>query len=447
MSTVTHFISLIGPWELARRSVEKELDIKVDHFLSLSPFKNHEAHLVKNFPDIQFKYLDELHEGVKQHIADPYSKDITVFKNCAKDLNIAPSDIQLSIPPCAGLCMLNAGNRGADNAANRWMYESVKWFLAQGSTVLCFENAPGLLGAEGLKVLNEINEILKFNGLDKEYKFHLTKTTTSQHGIPQNRARAFAYLYKKPKHMLFKNISKKAPPLEEWLDGFNFPAVETPDAGNDHIVMRTNWNTEFEDLINMHDLWKYMRSLTQETEDDSKSFSSWPVWLEMYKKDKTFFGKYEKMAKKAEYMLAKLADGKGFWDSSPIFAKGRTNAIVSKNAFSIVHPKHNRYLTIRELMCLMGYPTSFRLIDPVKNFNHICQSLPICTGADHLRWAHGIATGDPRFVTEAINTNDTLLLQNNMNGNLENDVAVCEFVGPWKPFAKPKISKLKSFVK
>jgi hypothetical protein len=42
---------------------------------------------------------------------------------------------------------------------------------------------------------------------------------------------------------------------------------------------------------------------------------------------------------------------------------------------------------MREVMCLMGYPVEFDLKgDPAKVFNHVCQSVPINTAADAIRW-------------------------------------------------------------
>ena len=446
-TTVTNFIMLIGPWELARQrlnSEEPNLQLNAKYNFSLSPFKANEQHLFANFKDFHIDYLDDLSADIKTSISEHFgSSDCSAYKKYIKENNIEATDIQLSIPPCAGLSLLNNGNRGADNKANGWMYETVKWFISQGNKVLCLENAPGLLGKEGLSVLKNVEKILKDNGVEKEYKFHLTKTSTTQHGIPQHRTRAFLYLYKSNEHIILKNIKHKTPTVEAWLERY----PNENDESIDHVPLKDNWASVFIDFINEKGDWQRFRDLTK-SDNDTKVISCWPTWLEEYKKDPNYFGDRTKNLKRAaDKMLKKLEVGLGYWDSSPNFIRGRINAIVAKNSYNTVHPKYDRYLTIRELMSLMGYPDSYRLVNVQKNFNAICQSLPVCTGMDHIRWAYGIAKRDPKYVGETVKTPHTLLMQHKMKSDLENSLFSCEFEMPWNSFKKERKSSLKSFVK
>lgn len=442
MITITHFIPLIGPFIMGSKQI-KDYDVKNEYFISLSPFKNNEQHINHNFNEINMQYMDEIDPTIKEHITAPFDKDISVYKNCVKCQGIKPTDIQLSVPPCAGLSMMNAGNRGADAAANRWMYETVKWFLAQGSKVLIFENAPGFVGAHGLKVMENINEILKHNGVENEYKMQVTKTNTVSHGIPQNRQRCFFYLYKSNSHFIFKNIKHNTPSLEEFL---TLPEAEDPTI--DHVTFKASWNQEDIGLIEKKNEWKFFRDLLHK--DPSKPYDSvscFPYWLEKYKQDKSYFADYPKKAKDCERVMKKMEQGLGYWDGSPNFYRGRTNAIVAKNAYNTIHPIYNRYLTIRELMTLMGYPQSFKLVDPIKNFNHICQSLPVKTGIDHIKWAIGIVTGDDNLVVKDIKIDEKVLFQNNCKADLQNEISVGNF-DKWSPYTGvKKTSKLKAFVK
>ena len=444
--TITNFIMLVGPWELAKRRLmeeEPELNLVSKYNFSLTPFRNNEQHLAHNFPGFQIDYIDEQDEGIKSAITEGFGNtDLTAYKNYIVKNGIQPTDIQLSIPPCAGLSLLNNGNRGADAKANGWMYETVKWFIAQDNKVLCLENAPGLLGKDGLKVLKNIENVLEANGVKDKYKFHLTKTTTTQHGIPQHRTRSFLYLYKAEEHVIFKNIVHDTISVEKWLEKY----PEEYDASIDHVPLKDNWAKIFVDFITEKDQWEYFRDLLK-TDDPTKVISCWPTWLEEYKKDPTYFGSYEKLQRAADKMLKKLEQGLGYWDSSPNFIRGRINAIVAKNSYNTVHPKYNRYLSIRELMSLMGYPDSYQIVDVQKNFNNICQSLPICTGMDHIRWATGIVSGN-KYVSETkIKPASTLFMQYNMKSDLESEMFESEFAMPWIPLKKKKTSKLKSFVK
>lgn len=448
MTTITNFIMLVGPWELAKQRLNKEepeLQLETKYNFSLSPFKNNEQHLFANLKDFKIDYIDELDEDVKNAVTNDFGgTDISAYKNYIKKNNIQPTDLQFSIPPCAGLSLLNCGNRGCDAKANGWMYETVKWFIAQENTVLCLENAPGLVGADGLKVLKNVENILKANGVENDYRFHLTKTTTKNHGIPQHRSRSFFYLYKKKEHLKLKNIAHEKISVEKWLEKY----PQTFDESIDHIPLKDNWATVYIDFLNDKNEWHVFRDLLNNSPESEKIIACWPTWIENYKKDPKYFDGYENMKKDADYKIKKLEQGLGYWDASPNFIKGRINAIVAKNSYNTIHPIYNRYLTIRELMSLMGYPDDYKLVNVQKNFNHICQSLPICTGMDHIRWAAGIATENPKYVEKmSIQPTARLFLQSNMKADLENETLETDFKMPWNKFVGKKTSKLKAFVK
>ena len=442
MTSITHFIPLIGPFIMGSKQI-KDYKVENKYFISFSPFKNNEQHINHNFNEINVNYVDEVDQSVKDHITTEFSKDCSCYRNFIKANGIQPTDIQLSVPPCAGLSMMNAGNRGADAAANRWMYETVKWFIAQESKVLVFENAPGFVGTHGLKVMEQINEILKFNGVEDQYKMQVTKTNTVSHGIPQNRQRCFFYLHKSNSHFIFKNIKHITPSLEDYL---TYPEAE--DESIDHVTFKASWNQEDIGLIEKKNEWKFFRDLLhKDTTKDHENISCFPYWLEKYKQDKSYLADYPKKVKDCERIIKKLEQGLGYWDGSPNFVRGRTNAIVAKNAYNTIHPIYNRYLTIRELMHLMGYPQSFKLVNPIKNFNHICQSLPVKTGIDHIKWAIGIATNDENLVIKDIKINEKVLFQNNCKADLQNEINVGNF-DKWSPYSGvKKTSKLKAFVK
>ena len=52
-------------------------------------------------------------------------------------------------------------------------------------------------------------------------------------------------------------------------------------------------------------------------------------------------------------------------------------AVITKNVEYAVHPEEDRFLNIRELMHLMGLPHDFEIENPMKNWNHVCQNVPV----------------------------------------------------------------------
>jgi site-specific DNA-cytosine methylase len=416
----------------------KEFDIDNKYIFSFPAFASNQQHLEANYSDAKITYLDEV-------LLPDYTDgtnvwmDATKYKEHIKVSNIEATDLMLAVPPCAGLSMLNTGNRGADCAANRWMYETVKWNIAQGNKVLCLENAPGLVGAEGVRVLRVIRDILDFNGVGGEYKMHCTKTTTMNHGIPQKRDRTFLYIYKSDSFVPFKNIKNVLPKLEDFLK-----RPEATDTVN-HDFLKSTWSNILTDYLNKNNLWEKARALV----GDMQTMTITPLLFEIYNKDNTAFDEWPEIKYDIEKKQKKLDKDLGYWDAGAIIAKGKVNAIIAKNAFRIVHPKYNRYITVREMMDLMGYPDSFVLQGDInRNFNHICQSLPVKTGMDHIRWAQGIVNNDPRYVGENIVDHSIdVLLQNNMASDLENDLKIIQQGdNEFKSYKKVKRNKLKTFM-
>eukprot|EP00091_Calanus_sinicus_P021550 TRINITY_DN6434_c0_g1_i2.p1 TRINITY_DN6434_c0_g1~~TRINITY_DN6434_c0_g1_i2.p1 ORF type:complete len:215 (-),score=80.04 TRINITY_DN6434_c0_g1_i2:101-745(-) len=84
-----------------------------------------------------------------------------------------------------------------------------------------------------------------------------------------------------------------------------------------------------------------------------------------------------------EHCKEKLSRGLGYWDDSPKFMGDHFTAVITKNVVYAVHPEEDRFLNIRELMHLMGLPHDFQIDNP-KNWNRVCQNVPLNTASD---WA------------------------------------------------------------
>ena len=83
-----------------------------------------------------------------------------------------------------------------------------------------------------------------------------------------------------------------------------------------------------------------------------------------------------------EHIKSKLGRGLGYWDDSPKFMGDHFTAVITKNVSFAAHPTEDRFLNIRELLHLMGMPHDFVVENPQRNWNHICQNVPVNTAAD-----------------------------------------------------------------
>lgn len=408
--TVRHFIPLIGPYILAC----KKLGIKdEDEVYSFEAFKDNDQHVYNNDENKKPIIITGLDDEINPE------HDMEKFKKYVEENNVKPTNILTSVPPCAGLSRLNSCSeskngkaRGADAAQNNWIYSAVKFYLATNTDVLVFENAPALATEKGLRVVENIMNIIEKNGYKR--KVQLVKTTTINHGLPQNRGRSFMLIHKNENFVLLKNKKHNYISIEDFLSNI---VIDEKDPVN---IVASQRNKYVDEWNLFYEKNPEIKRLFEETYKDKKEIylTSWVFLFDMFKENKYSLNDYPIMKKTFEHILNKKNKGKGFWDSSPVFIKGRINAITSKNGFRIFNPiNREKFLSIRELMCLMGMPTSFKLADPLKNYNHICQNIPVNTAADSLLWAKECLENK-----EKIDGYYKFTVHDNNSGDMENKV-------------------------
>lgn len=456
--TATHFIPLVGPWSIACKELTKEGEFEMEekYFFSLPPFAGNEVHLPHNYGH-EFDYLSmdllpDYDDGNKWMSNESY-------KNYIQEQKIASTNFQLSLPPCAGLSMLNNANRGADNASNRWMYEAVKWYLAQSNDVLIIENAPGLYGDKGEPVVKTVKDIIEYNGLGEDIAIHLIKTSTSKHGIPQNRPRTFLYLYKKSlldgNYAKFKNLNNVTPHVKDFLK-----RSFEEDPSIDHVHQAAEKNSPTLQYIRAANRFDEFRGKAVEffkTNPKRGTMGTWAHLIEEYRNDETVFDildeeskQYKTLVRVAKKNIAKLADNKGYWDDSVVVPNTSYNAVTAKTFGTMLHPTYDRLLTYREIMDMMGYPTEFKIKEVNKNWNHICQNMPIKTGIDQLKWAIGIFTKDDRYLADTIDgENISVLKASYFSGDVEKNIGYYDknFVYCTNLKSKPTETVLTDFFK
>lgn len=326
------------------------------------------------------------------------------YKVITNDTPKGKLNIVVGTPPCAALSQLNTGKsaavKGSGCAKNEWMYEVFKDGIDRyDADVVIIENAPALFTNKGKGVADALYALVKERG----YSLTLYKTSTMYHGIPQNRDRTFAFAWK-----------SKTAPILEWYD--------RPRKNFSEFLQEVNENDLHQEIIINPKISNepYFEFIKHHTKDDprkalieSKRITcfNWvnengllPAALAWFTETGNEAG-----IKYATHALNKFNQGLGIWDGSTHIFNEYMNAVIGRNMNDTVHPEHDRSLTVREALHLMGFPKNFELLGGRSKINHIAQNVPVCTAADMVEQAI-------KFVRGELPLSDTdYLKQNNHN--------------------------------
>lgn len=302
-------------------------------------------------------------------------------------------DVLAHVAICSGLSQMNSSNSGskargdANNDQNQNMYNLTKLGMRMKAKVVAFENAPQAYTSSGEGTIEKLKEIAE----SYNYSTHLFKTDTLLHGIPQSRKRTFIMFYSDKNPGLFnydhtdytnlKNYLKEVPKDALYSSDF----IEEPSVilgGLYKFVLdKTNSKTLLEAIEKLDKKDKETWTVAQLTEligfDEAIAYFEEKI----LKEDDEEKNKLQKILQNVKHYKNKKEQGKSFWDNTTILAnRGKfTNAIVGKSLTSMINPNEERPYTIRELLHLMGHPHDFEMINPNKNWNHICQNVPVKT--------------------------------------------------------------------
>jgi site-specific DNA-cytosine methylase len=354
-------------------------------------FQSNESHLRAYWPDVPYINLD--HENPTVDRLD------FVSTTC----------------PCAGLSMLNYSkngggkSRGSDAAQNEWMYRSAKYVLGELKPRVFFgENAPGLFGEIGKGVVEKLFEIAQEYG----YSMSLMKTSTSKHGIPQERSRTFYFFWDSEYAPVLNYYDRERKDLVKYL-------AEVPSDASLQETFNT-WNIEDLPTIRFLEEKKGLK-WSEIMADEDKGTLNWYIvkngWLDecIEYADEIMPGSVD--SRVLHHMKVKLADGKGFWDGSPRLGRDHFNAVISKNMICGAHPEEKRFITLREYMHLMGLPHDFELLEKGQ-WNHIAQNVPTATARD---WTLEVI----KYIKgELPSSGQKLFRQNNLNGQHKIEEAI-----------------------
>jgi site-specific DNA-cytosine methylase len=380
-------IPLIGGFPLGAEKALGKPPVKI---ISLPGFEKNDSHYVHYQNEI-------LKRNLKYEQIDP---DDLTFK---EKINII-----VSTPPCAGLSQLNSGKKdsdvkGAGCKKNEFMYicaeQAIKCFDADA---IIIENAPALYTSKGRPVVEKLYKIAK----DNKYSLSLYKTSTMFHGIPQNRVRTFAFLWKSDKTPELKYYKKEFPNVIEYLKQIPKDALHSDILVNHHCMnepyyqflqhyYKTN-NPRDQILTNSHTAHSHVMKLGL-----LDKFISWAE------------ENHEKGHKLGLHAREKFSRGLGVWDGSVHVFKEHFNAVIGRALAESIHPTEDRALNIREAFHLMGFPHDFELLGGKKNLNHIAQNVPVCTAADMVSEAADVICGD-RYMIDS-----DFIRQNNFHKKID----------------------------
>lgn len=286
-------------------------------------------------------------------------------------------DVIVGTPPCAALSQLNTGRnesvKGAGCQKNEWMYrvfeEGIDTFKARAIVV---ENAPALYTNKGKDVADRLYKIAK----DRGYSLTLYKTSTMYHGIPQNRQRAFAIAWDNKTAPVMGWYKRDRKNFKEYLKEVPENAIQqdiviNPSVYNDHYYqyIKHRENRDPRELM-------IEQGINTAFQFVQKNYGIANA-LDWFKSTGN-----EKGIKYASHALMKFEMGKGIWDGSTHVFEDVMNAVIGRNMVDTIHPIHDRSLTIREALHMMGFPMDFELLKGRPSINHIAQNVPVCTARD-----------------------------------------------------------------
>lgn len=296
-----------------------------------------------------------------QYIKNYYSA--VPFFDLSIDMPRMPKvDIMTCVPPCSGLSTATSSSaRGCKAPQNKHMLKVAEFGMINKTEVILIENAPTLYSKGGEPFAKRFLPLCKKYG----YSMVLYLTSTILHGLPQNRKRSFAILYK----------GNRIPGWEQFTVKIDYPSLHQMKVENSPVSKR--WNPNEDELIyvlqeklkckNNRDLLYKVAQLYHE-----KPVTAWKVFT-----DSGF--KHRFRTEPYRYMQRTMEAGNGIMDRSPYLVWDHCNALMWKSAHKMINPAApTRQLNIRELMNLMGLPKDYKEI-PAKDINVLFQNVPVST--------------------------------------------------------------------
>lgn len=287
-------------------------------------------------------------------------------------------DIVMSVCPCGGMSSQNTskGDRKGVNAPqNNYMYNSAEYILEKVKPTVYFgENAQALFEESGAPIIERLKAIAEKHG----YSFSLYKTDAVLHGVPQRRIRTFYFFWK-----------SRTAPILNFIDSTfegdikDFLGMIPKDATFQDVFLYKLPPTEFfkpykfllekEGLTHAECVKKYPRKNVTKILRSKGLVEECIEWMEKhYPNDKISEVDHAmNLVELYKKYKSNFDSGHGVFDRSPYFCTKIYKATIRANMRRFVHPEEDRYLSMREVMSLMGYPLDYNPTFSNKNTGSI----------------------------------------------------------------------------
>jgi site-specific DNA-cytosine methylase len=310
------------------------------------------------------------------HIRE-YWKDVPYRVIDQEGLETSPVDIVVGVPVCSALSSLNP-NSSPDYHSVKNVYESAEFALDHLTPeVALFENAPALFTKKGEKVLANLMEIGRARG----YSLTVVKTNTLLHGIPQNRMRTFYFFWRSKDAAIVNYMRADRKNLVDYLgdipEGTSytdvFPQPKPLEESPYYRFMLSEFGENFREVV-------------------TRGKNAGSLFGLCYRGNPEYFDKIIEFLDKqglcetdihmrcAQRAKKKFSLGLGVWDPTPMCFREYINAVQGRVVYQAIHPREDRWFTVREFMHLMGLPHDFQLVGG--QYNHIAQNVPVTTARD-----------------------------------------------------------------
>lgn len=312
-----------------------------------------------------------------QHLLEYYSNRFLDIPYLGMEWIPSNIDVVGAIPPCAGLSSLSK-DYGEFNSHNDWLIKSADYAMSEiKPKVFWGENSPHLAGNVGEGIRAKLSVIARKNGYSSLYY----RTSSHNHGLSQVRERTFFFFFKDSNVPMFRNYNIAPSSISDLLMqdsdsdmviNKNIPSehpsykfvLDELHAGISHAKFSREIN--YQRAVRDVDIYSYI-------ELQCKNLNDVVLWM----KSNNFLDE----AKKWEYRINKLQSGGNLMYRGPIVPVDQIGAFVGHYPKMLTHPLEDRYITVREALTIMGMPKDFFLVKPNKNYNHICQNVPVQTAA------------------------------------------------------------------
>lgn len=321
-----HIIPLVGGSVIGTK---KALGTDPEYIASYEAFAKNDYYCKQYFKDIPFHLVDS---GISKRLPKV--------------------DILTCVPPCSGLSNATTGTRGCQAPQNQHMLNVAEFGMQQKTPVILIENAPMLYSQGGYPFFIRFVPLAEKYG----YSIQLYKTSTILHGLPQNRVRSFVMLFKGDKQPVLNWIKEPYVPLNQWPqeDGERV----YPGKGSDDDLVKC-----------LYDHFGSRKKLYETIKGPRTSFT---MIQELGLKPTLTLDRYKRLFARAKH--------KAVLDVTPTFVNEYTNALMWKVTTYMLNPNADRFMSIRELMSMMGLPKDYPDI-PKEKMNVIFQNVPVNTVA------------------------------------------------------------------